>query len=72
MKLARDRPGGPAGTGVVVIAAAWARTGKLDAVTALAPRVPGPPSFESRVAKLLRLAGEPAAAAAVAALEKSP
>ena len=72
VKLARDRPGGPAGTGVVVIAAAWARAGKLDAVTALAPRVPGPPSFESRVAKLLRLSGEPAAAAAVAALEKSP
>lgn len=69
VKLARDRPGGAAGTGVVVIAAAWARTGRLDAVTALAPRVPGPPAFSARVAKLLSLAGEPAAAAAVAALD---
>lgn len=68
-EMARAKAGGPAGTGVVVIAAAWARAGKLEAVTALAPRVPGPPSFESRVAKLLRLAGEDAVAAQVSALE---
>ncbi len=69
-EIARKKSGGPQGTGIVVIAAAWARAGKLEAVTALAPRVPGPPSFESRVAKLLRMAGEQAAADQVAALEK--
>ena len=72
VKIARDRPGGPSGTGVVVIAAAWARAGRLDAIPELSPRVPGPPSLATRVAKLLSLAGEPAAAAAVTALEKSP
>lgn len=67
--MARRKQGGPSGTGVVVIAAEWARAGRLEAVTELAPRVPGPPSFPTRVAKLLRLAGEPAVAERVAALE---
>lgn len=67
--MARRKEGGPSGTGIVVVAAAWARAGKLEAVPALAPRVPGPPSFASRVAKLLRLAGETAAADKVLAME---
>lgn len=63
--MARRKAGGPAGTGIVVIAAAWAASGRLDAVPALADRVPGPPSFAERVAKLLRLAHEDEAARAV-------
>lgn len=66
---AQRKSGGPAGTGIVVIAAAWAHKGKLEAVQALAPRVPGPPSFATRVAKLLRIAGEAELAERVLATE---
>ena len=66
--MAKSRPGGPEGAGVLVIAASWARAGRLDAVTALAPRVPGPTPFTDRVAKVLRKAGDTATADKVAAL----
>lgn len=70
--MARRKLPSPAGTGIVVIAAAWAASGRLDAVPALADRVPGPPSFAERVAKLLRLAHADEAARAVLAQARSP
>ncbi len=57
-------PGGPAGLGLVVLAASRARLGDWASVERVAGRWKGD-RFPERVAKLLRLSGEAEAAAAV-------
>jgi hypothetical protein len=71
LRIAQRRPGGPSGPGLVVIAAAWARVGRMDAVAQLAPRHFEPARFAAHVAKLLRLSGEAQAAARVLALTQT-
>ncbi|MFT4979677.1 MAG: hypothetical protein ACI8S6_005589, partial [Myxococcota bacterium] len=63
VQVAMQQPGGPAGPGRVVVAAAQARTGQIDAVRQQAA-ASGDPQYLARVARMLRLGGEPEAAEA--------
>lgn len=57
VSVALRQPGGPAGPGVIVLAAARARVGQIDDVRRIAIQS-GDPSFLQRVAKMLRLGGD--------------
>ena len=59
--VALSQPGGPRGMGIVVLAAAQARRGNLDAVRTGA-YLNKDPDFVKRVAQLLKIGGEPAIA----------
>ncbi len=60
--VALSQPGGPQGVGIVVLAAAQARRGNLQAVRAGA-YLNKDPDFTKRVAQLLKIGGEPQLAA---------
>ncbi len=68
IRVALERPGGPAGPSLTVVAAGRARAGDLQAVADLARQQRDPVAFVQQVARLLRLGDEPAAAAAVSGM----
>lgn len=72
-KLAANRPGGPEGPAIIVIAGHEARRGRLALVyEAARRRAPTDPTFLRRTAKLLKLSGDTRTAAAVLALQQGP
>ena len=72
-KLAANRPGGPEGPAIIVIAGHEARRGRLALVhEAARRRAAQDPTFLQRTAKLLRLSGDTGTAAAVLALQAGP
>ncbi|RME23569.1 MAG: hypothetical protein D6798_13275 [Deltaproteobacteria bacterium] len=68
IRTALERPGGPDGPSLVVVAAGRARAGDLRAVATIAGQQPDPVAFVHHVARLLRLGGEADAAGAVLGL----
>lgn len=64
VQVAMMQPGGPQGPGLLVLAAAQARAGQIIQVRQAAAAT-GDPQYLNRVAKMLRLGGEPEAAAAL-------
>jgi hypothetical protein len=71
--VAVNRPGGPEGPAIIVVAGNEARKGNLRLVyEAARKRAPTDPTFLRRTAKLLRLSGDAQTAAAVLALERGP
>ena len=72
-RVAANRPGGPEGPAIIVIAGHEARKGRLALVhEAARRRAPTDPTFLQRTAKLLRLSGDTEVAAAVLALRSAP
>jgi len=72
-QLSANRPGGPEGPSIIVIAGHEARKGRLALVhEAARRRAPKDPTFLQRTAKLLRISGDPETAAQVLALLEGP
>jgi hypothetical protein len=77
VRVARNRPTGPVGTGLVVVGGNYARQGNLKAVDQLSQKWHDRADYVTRVVKLLQLSGETAAAerlakALAAAKEQQP
>ncbi len=73
IRTALERPGGPGGPSLVVVAAGRGRAGDLKAVADLANQQADPVAFVRHVARLLRLGGEePAATAVLGLLRQAP
>jgi hypothetical protein len=62
MRVARNRPTGPVGNGLLVVGGGYARQGNLKAVDQLSQKWSDRVEYFERVIKLLRASGETAAA----------